>query len=183
MDSPWEGGPIQEGFDKMAWSDPETIPRWKKSPYYGILKNSYLLKECYDGSFDVFLRRAADPLALDGLQWRDLGAVQDDTWRALAPWKQLFGVGENIFLYILRDIDFAGSRAKDAFKLDSRNMSFFDGNNLWELAGASESKSNEDAVKIIRVIIDRIKAEDPEWDYSIADVNAAIYIAGKKSTA
>jgi hypothetical protein len=158
------------------------LPRWKKRPYYG-LKNSYLLMTRYGGSFEEFLKSAVRPVVSGDLEWRDLAEVEDETWRAIAPWKPLYGVGENIFLYILRDVGFGDSRAKDAFKLDSRNMAFFDENGLWELGGDNKSKSNENAVNILRAILDRIGNEYPEWGYTVADANAAIYIAGKKITA
>jgi hypothetical protein len=156
------------------------LPRWKKRPYYGLLRNAHLLKTEFAGSFACLLRTALNPSAPDAVSWDAIGATAHETWHSIAPWKRLFGVGENIFFFVLRDIDFGQVRVEGAFKLDSRNAAFFRKHGLWSFGHLDGQQSNENAVAVLRLINDTIRSSDASWEYTVGDLNAAIYIAGER---
>lgn len=102
-----------------------------------------------------------------------VGDTLPEVWDRIEPWRELFGVADNIFFYILRDVDFGGSH--NFMKLDIRNIEFFDQNNLWRFGDEALGRTNKNARGILDLINECIKSIEPTWPYSPSHLNAAIY--------
>ena len=140
--------------------------------YYSILRNTNMLYNEYDSSFEYFLKKS---ICSDnpGISWKKLSEITIEEWNQIKPWKKLFGIAEDIFFYILRDIkDFKDTKY---LKLDKRNLSYFNKKELWCIAGDKVQKNNKTAYEILEKINSKIKKKNPEWPYSIGHLNAAIY--------
>ncbi|GJQ27020.1 MAG: hypothetical protein HBSAPP02_20520 [Phycisphaerae bacterium] len=177
-----KGGHLGRAFSE-AMQDVEKygchLPRYRGKFYYGILRNANLLKNKYDGSFERYLRAKLSAGCPDQVAWEDIGRARPEDWERIRPnpWKDLFGVGPDIFFYILRDIDF-GIKQRDFVKLDNRNARFLDAYDLWSLGYSSRCQTNENARCILLALNNEIRRHVPNWELSISELNFAIYLAG-----
>lgn len=153
---------------------------------YRTLMNCKLLTECYCGSYKTFLQKELSSVLGREATWLDLHASKPEDWEKITPkpWKKtkpgqkLCGVGENVFFYILRDIDYEnglGISKHGYVKLDSQNLAYFKAHNLWALDTTLFGITNKRARLILEKINAEIKHNNPKWPYTISHLNAAIY--------
>ena len=96
-----------------------------RKAFYRTLMNCYALSENYEGSYKTFLLRELSDILEREATWQDVHASKPEDWEKTKPWKKLFGMGENIFFYLLRDIDFGaelGTSTHGFVKLDSQKL-------------------------------------------------------------
>lgn len=79
------------------------------------------------------------------------------------PWKELYGIGENVFDFILADLTEANGITEASFKLDTNNIYFF------KVTGISELIKKTDRENIINFI------HSMDTKYSLREINKGIY--------
>lgn len=125
------------------------------------------LKRHYRGSFSYFLKKkyaefkgmvvVSDSAFLD---------VSPEDWqqfkRSAKPWKELYGIGENVFDYIVGDT--RGAKfIRDSYKLDSANLHFLKITGLYRLAGGFEREAVVDFLTRLNL------------PYSLREINKGMY--------
>jgi len=123
------------------------------------------LKEKYHSSFSFYLKsKYKDFKGLNEVTDDDFINMSIKDWEGFLsthPWNELYGVGENVFHYILRDIEEL-KFVKDSEKLDSANMHF--------LIVTGIMKENE----INRNNLENL-LKSLELPYTISEINKGLY--------
>jgi len=135
---------------------------------------SYLLKH-YDGDFGHYLKRKfaefkkvkeisdAELLSTDTQEWERFKKIKK-------PWEELYGIGEDMFNYILADIQQARF-ASNLYKFDSANQHFF---KVTGIAKFLSSFDNDGAVRFLRKL---------ELPFTLREINKGIYTYCSKTEA
>lgn len=172
-----EGKNLEQAFQRTR-AEKSTLGLLNRKLFYRTLMNCHVLVEKHDGSYAKFLTDELSHILGKAATWADVWKSRPEDWEKTKPWDKLSGIGDNIFFYILRDIDFGkdrGSSRHGYIKFDSRTEAFFDHNDLWSLEDTLRGKNNERASLILETINAEIKRKDPQWPYTISHLNAAIY--------
>ena len=102
---------------------------WFWNKLWQMLLCCNYLKNEYRGSFSYFLKKKyADFKNIPTISNDDFLKISLDEWEefkgAKQPWKELSGIGENVFDFIIGDIKEA-EFVRISYKLDSANLHFF----------------------------------------------------------
>lgn len=138
---------------------------WNK--LWQLLVCCHDLKIHYDASFKKFiLRKYSSFRHMPNLSEEDLLNTPPELWdnfkKRVRPWDDLYGVGENIFDYILGDCKDA-EFARDSYKLDSANMHFLKVTGIGRLVG---DITHDRAVQFIKSL---------NLPYTVREINTGIY--------
>jgi hypothetical protein len=127
------------------------------------------LKQHYNSSFKYYLRkRYSDYRGISLLSDDDFCNISNNEWEAFKkdvfPWDELYGIGENVFDYLVRNIkEFKFSA--DSFKLDSANMRFF---NVTGISHLFDYENRESILKFLK----GLKLQN---NYTLREINTGIY--------
>jgi hypothetical protein len=114
---------------------------------------NYLMNE-YQSSFSYFLKKKyAEFKNRRSISDEDFLKISSENWeefRKGKPWKELHGIGENVFDFIIGDIVEA-DLVKDSYKLDSANEHFFEVTGISKLLGKLEREDLMAFLKKLRL--------------------------------
>lgn len=124
------------------------------------------LENNYDGSFAVYLKkRYAEYKNIETISDSDFLLITVEEWQNFIknkqPWNELYGIGPNVFDYVIRDIvelEFV----KNSFKLDAANIRFFTKTGIFK----SEELNQENVITFLK---------DLNLPYSLGDINKGVY--------
>jgi len=125
------------------------------------------LKKEFNASFSYYFKKKYSEFRnVSNVSDEDLFHIKIEEWedfkRHKKPWRDLYGIGENIFDYIIGDIkefDFA----QDSYKFDSANRYFF------EVTGLSNLLRNFTRNEVIKFL------KSLNLKYSLREINKGIY--------
>ncbi|MBI5001512.1 MAG: hypothetical protein HZB92_08340 [Euryarchaeota archaeon] len=140
---------------------------WFWSKLWQMLVCCHHLKGNYAGSFAHFLKsKYAAFTDVEAVSDGQLLSCLSDEWqrfkKASKPWNELYGIGENVFDYVLGDVKEAAF-VKDSYKLDSANIHFLRVTGIAGLIGELDYD----------VVVNFLKAL--ELPYSIREINKGLY--------
>jgi len=127
------------------------------------------LKQNYHSSFKYYLkRRYSDYKDVRLISDTDFCNISSNEWEIFkkntCPWDELYGIGENVFDYLVRNIkEFKFS--EDSFKLDSANIRFF---NVTGISSLFYYENKESILKFLKGL--RLKN-----NYTLREINTGIY--------
>jgi hypothetical protein len=139
-------GDIGKKFYKCVNNFHGRAGAWFWSKLWQMLVCCNHLKNDYNGSFSYFLRKKfaefnkvttihdSDFLSLDEKLWKEFKKVKK-------PWKELYGIGENVFDFIIGDIVEA-KFVKNSYKLDSANLYFLKVTGIDKLLNSNLNREN-----------------------------------------
>jgi len=136
--------------------------------WYMLVDCNYLRKN-YQSSFKHYLKsKYCQFKKIDYISDADFCGLSEEEWqkfvRETKPWRELSGVGPNVFDYIVRDIDeFRFNR--DTYKLDSANDHFFRVTGIAALVNLNDRDS----------VIEFLKGLKLSHPYKIKEINTGIY--------
>jgi len=141
---------------------------WFWSKLWQLLVCCNYLKNNYNASFSCFLRKKfAEFFKVINIQDSDFLSMDEGLWKQFKkvkkPWKELYGIGENVFDFIVGDIVEA-KFVKNSFKLDSANLYFLKVSGIDKLLNSNLSREN--------VINFLLRLNIP---YSLREINKGIY--------
>ncbi|ADR19849.1 hypothetical protein [Calditerrivibrio nitroreducens] len=134
--------------------------------WYMLVCCNYL-KNNYQGSFSYFLKKKY-------VKFKNKEMVSDDEFLKISseeweeftsitkPWNELYGIGENVFDFIIGDIVEANF-AKDTYKLDSANIHFLKVTGINKLISKLERNEVKKFLKELSL------------PYTIREINKGIY--------
>ena len=140
---------------------------WQK--LWQMLICSHHLKQNYNSSFKFYLKKQYCKFKnISKISDKDFCNITPNDWKQFIekayPWDELYGIGENVFDYLVRDIE-EFKFAKDSFKLDAANSHFFKVTGISELF---ESDSRDCIIKFLKEL-------NLDHKYSVKEINAGIY--------
>lgn len=140
---------------------------WQK--LWQMLVCSRHLKENYHSSFKFYLKnKYCEFKNISKISDEDFCNITPYDWKQFIekayPWDELYGIGENVFDYLVRDIK-EFKFAEHSYKLDAANSHFFD------VTGISELFESDSRGCIIKVL----KELNLEHKYSLKEINTGIY--------
>ena len=127
------------------------------------------LEQHYSSSFIYYLKKRysdykGDPLISDD----DFCSISNNDWEGFKkdvyPWDELYGIGENVFDYLVRNIKEIKFSA-DSFKLDSANIRFF---NVTGISNLFDYENRESVLKFLSGL--RLQN-----NYTLREINTGIY--------
>jgi len=127
------------------------------------------LKQNYHSSFKYYLKKKySDFINIPVVSDNDFYNVDNNNWerfkKEACPWDELYGIGDNVFDYLVRNIEeFKFNR--DAFKLDSANIHFFN------VTGIAKLFDINNKVSLIKFL----KGLKLEKNYNLKEINTGIY--------
>jgi len=127
------------------------------------------LKEDYRSSFKFYLKKKyCEFKNIPNISDRDFCNIDSDDWerfkKEAPPWEELYGIGENVFDFIVGDIkEFKFN--EDSFKLDAANMHFLNVTGISKLLRIQSRDS----------IIGFLKELNLKHQYSVREINTGIY--------
>lgn len=138
---------------------------WKK--LWQMLVCCNYLKNNYNSSFSFFLKKEfADFKHTPQIQDREFLSIDPDDWQKFKetkkPWNKLYGIGENVFDFIIGDI-IEAQFVKDSYKLDSANKRFLKITGIAELL-SDISREN------VTTFLNNLKLP-----YTLREINKGIY--------
>jgi hypothetical protein len=134
-----------------------------------MLVCSRKLRQEYQSSFKFYLKKKYyDFISKPIMSDEDFCIIGLTDWerfkKEATPWNELYGIGDNVFDYLVRDIkEFRFSR--DAFKFDSTNRHFFRVTGISTLFNLGNKES---AIKFLK----ELRLENA---YTLKEVNTGIY--------
>jgi len=148
---------------------------WFWNKLWQILVCCNYLKNLYKGSFSYFLK-------MKYIEFKKKQTVSDDDFLKMSfdeweefkklkkPWNELYGIGENVFDFIIGDTVEA-SFAKDSYKFDSANSYFL------KVTGISELIPQFEREKVVKFL------KDLGLKYTLREINKGIYTYCSKTEA
>jgi len=142
---------------------------WFWVKLWQMLICSHHLKQDYNSSFKFYLKKQYCKFKnISKISDTDFCNITPNDWRQFMekayPWDELYGIGENVFDYLVRDIK-EFKFAKDSFKLDAANIHFFKITGISELF---ESDSRDCIIKFLKEL-------NIDHKYSVKEINAGMY--------
>ena len=127
------------------------------------------LKEDYRSSFKFYLKKKyCEFKNIPNISDRDFCNIDSDDWERFKeeapPWEELYGIGENVFDFIVGDIKEL-KFSENSFKLDAANMHFLN------VTGISKLLRIQSRDSIIRFL----KELNLKHQYSVREINTGIY--------
>lgn len=140
---------------------------WFWNKLWQMLVCCNYLRKNYESSFSYFLKKKyAEFKKISMVTDNDFLNMDPGEWekfkRGAKPWKELLGIGENVFDFIVGDIAGA-SFVKDSYKLDSSNSYFF------KVTGISELIPGPKREQVV------IFLKDLCLPYTLREINKGIY--------
>ncbi len=140
---------------------------WFWSKLWQMLVCCSHLTSNYNGSYAQFLKsKYAQHKNLATISDTELLSISPDEWetfkRVVRPWNELYGIGENVFDFIVGDIMEAGF-VSNSYKLDSANIYF------WTITGMSkmvDSITRENAVVFLKKL---------DMPFTLREMNKGFY--------
>jgi len=128
------------------------------------------LKQNYQSSFRFYLKKKySDYIKISEILDKDFFNITLEDWKKFlkktTPWNELYGIGDNVFDYLVRDIkefDFN----KESFKLDAANKHFFKTTGISKLC---DIQKRDNVIKFLKEL-------NLKHKYSIKEINTGIYI-------
>ena len=125
------------------------------------------LKNNYRASFKYYLKQKfAEFREVDTISDEAFCNITPQEWREFVkrkpPWNELYGISNNTFNYIIRDVD-EFEFNKEAFKLDSANLYFLE---VTGIRKAFDLKNEENIMAFLKTL---------GLKYSINEINSGIY--------
>ncbi len=139
------------------------------------------LSNNYNGSFSYFLKRKyASFLGREEITDEEFLAISPEDWESFKantePWDELYGIGEDIFNYITRDIcrNENGNWVRtefprNSYKLDSANKHFLKVTGMYHLIGSG----NIDIVSDREAVVEFLKGLNTGFE--LRDIGKAFY--------
>ncbi|WP_054873472.1 hypothetical protein [Oxobacter pfennigii] len=129
---------------------------------------THYLKENYNSSFSNYLRKKFSQYkgTNDVLESYILECSKEgweDFKLQVKPWNELYGIGENVFDFILGDLKEADGITTASFKLDVNNIYFFQATGIDKLI---KEINREEVINFINSL---------DMKYSLREVNKGIY--------
>jgi hypothetical protein len=140
---------------------------WFWNKLWQMLVCCNYLKNNYDASFSSFLKKKyAEFKQLPQIQDPDFLSITPEEWqkfkRSKKPWNELYGIGENVFDFIMGDIKEAKFVA-GSYKLDSANLHFL---KITGIAGLLHDINRENVTVFLSGLT---------LPYTLREVNKGIY--------
>lgn len=156
-------------------AEPTSGGRFPWRYFWYMLQACSYLRQSHSSSFATYLlseyRRVARK---PSLTTADFLSVSDSDWQAFLekarPWRNLRGVGENVFDFIMGDVEEARF-ARDSFKFDSANQHFLEVTGITALI---EPFDRRGAMAFLRSL---------ELPYTLREINKGIYTYCSKTEA
>jgi hypothetical protein len=125
------------------------------------------LKNNYQGSFANYLKRQyAEYKNVQKISESDFIDIQIDEWEEFKnkkqPWNELYGIGPNIFDYIMGDV-IELEFVKNSYKLDAANIRFLTTTGICK----SDELNQNIAIKILKKL---------ELPYDLREINKGLYV-------
>lgn len=126
------------------------------------------LKEYYKGSFYYFLNKKFQEFTISlKIEDTDILSMNEELWNTFKkvkkPWRELYGIGENVFDFIMGDF-IEAEFVKNSYKLDSANLYFFKVTGISKLL--NENLTRENIVNFLKGL---------NLPYSLREINKGIY--------
>ena len=125
------------------------------------------LKNNYEGSYSYYLKaKYAGYKKVQNVTESDFLSLSPEEWeifkRVKCPWDELYGIGVNVFDFIVGDIVDANF-VKDSYKLDSANIHFL---KITGIANLLTNLTREDAIRFLKGL---------NLPYTLREMNKAFY--------
>ena len=126
------------------------------------------LKEYYNGSFSFFIKKKFHEfVSSSNIVNIEFLSMDEELWNTFKkvkkPWKELYGIGENVFDFIMGDI-IEAEFIKNSYKLDSANIYFFKVTGIIKLLNNDLTREN---------VINFLK--ELKLTYTLREINKGIY--------
>lgn len=133
------------------------------------------LKNNYNGSFaDLLKKKYAEFKKVEEVPDSDFLSISSEEWaqfkRIKKPWDELYGIGENVFDFIMGDIK-EKKFVKDSYKLDAANEHFFKVTRIVKLI---DRLDRENVISFLKQLNLR---------YTLREINKGIYTYCSKTEA
>jgi len=139
---------------------------WFWSKLWQMLICFNYLKNKYNGSFAYFLKKKyVEFKHLNHISDLEFLSTDPEEWKwfkSKEPWKELYGIGENVFDFIMGDI-IEAKFAKNSYKLDSANLHFL------KVTGISKLLNNLDRENVVNFL------KRLGFSYTLREINKGIY--------
>ncbi len=125
------------------------------------------LRRYYESSFAKYVMRKYETFSnqrnVSNSNFLNLGPPEWDNFVKSKPWRELMGIGGEMWDYIFRDIEEAKNFTKNTYKFDSTNRHFFRVTGIEQLIKPFTKEKTIEFLKRIRI------------NYTLAEINKGIY--------